>query len=312
MARKRRIELPGALYHVLTRGNQRQRVFRSKKDFARYLDLLSQYKNRYRFRLFAYALMSNHVHLLVETSQVALSKVFQGIHQSYTQYFNRTHETVGHLFQGRYKAILCDRDEYLLTLVKYIHQNPVRAKVAKTPAEYPWSSHNEYVGKKTDGSLVDTDYVLRLFSERRQAAINRYLAFMNTGPVADKKQIYGAVDQRILGDEQFVSAVKDKVPADIRGSKRQGRYTLDEIASAIEKATAVSIEQMRTQTKSRVVGKSRRMFCRIARDYSYRNYEIAKYLERDPAAVTRSLKTTDEESEEMFQLIMDTLKLKAS
>src|SRR6266540_6708660 len=109
MPRKPRIEFEGAFYHVITRGNQRQKIFRSPADHQKYLQLLTIYKNRYRCFVYAYVLMGNHVHILIETKDVPLSKVFQGINQTYTAYFNKIHRTVGHLFQGRYKAVLCDR-----------------------------------------------------------------------------------------------------------------------------------------------------------------------------------------------------------
>src|SRR4030043_2258655 len=131
MARKPRIEYEGTFYHIITRGNQRQRVFKRDDDFQKYISLISFYKVRYKYALYAYVLMSNHVHLLIETRENPLSKILQGINQSYTMYFNRKYGTVGHLFQGRYKAILCDKDAYLLTLIKYIHLNPVRAGMVR-------------------------------------------------------------------------------------------------------------------------------------------------------------------------------------
>ena len=104
--------------------------------------------------------MSNHVHLLLETGETPLSKILQGVNQSYTMYFNRPYKTVGHRFQGRYKAILCDREAYLLGLLKYIHENPVRARIAETVDAYPWSSHPTYAGKSYPLGLVATDQVL--------------------------------------------------------------------------------------------------------------------------------------------------------
>jgi len=130
MPRKPRIEYNGAFYHVITRGNQRQKTFKDQADFEKYLQILAIYKNRYHYRLYTYVLMDNHVHLLIETGETPLSKILQGINQSYTLYFNRLYRTVSHLFQGRYKAILCDRDNYLLALLKYIHQNPLRVGIA--------------------------------------------------------------------------------------------------------------------------------------------------------------------------------------
>lgn len=124
MARRPRIEFPGAFYHVIVRGNQRQQIFHDEADYGKYLSLLSGYRERYQFKLFAYTLMGNHVDLLIESGETPLSKILQGLSQSYTQYYNRRWKTVGHLFQGRYKAILCDRDAYLLALVRYIPSFP--------------------------------------------------------------------------------------------------------------------------------------------------------------------------------------------
>ncbi len=160
MARKLRIEFDGAFYHVIVRGNQRQKVFKDRDNFSKYIEILSSYKRRYHYYLYCYVLMSNLVHLLIETREIPLSKILQGVNQSYTIYFNRRYKTVGHLFQGRYKAILCDRDEYLLSLIKYIHLNPVRAKVVETPDKYEWSSHHDYTKQNSKDILIDTDQVL--------------------------------------------------------------------------------------------------------------------------------------------------------
>jgi putative transposase len=141
MARKPRLEFESGLYHVIVRGNERQKVFREEEDFLKYLAFLGDYKDRYGFRLYAYVLMEMHVHLLLERGHVPLSKILQGINQRFTMYFNWRHGTVGYLSQGRYKAILCDRDAYLFSLVKYLHCNPVRAGMVQQPGEYRWSSH---------------------------------------------------------------------------------------------------------------------------------------------------------------------------
>jgi REP element-mobilizing transposase RayT len=174
MARKPRIEFEGALYHVITRGNQRQQIFKDTEDYNKYLKILGDYKARYDFLLYAYVLMGNHVHLLMETKVVSLSKILQGVNQSYTMYFNRRYATVGHLFQGRYKAMLCDKDSYLLSLIKYIHMNPVRAERAKSPEAYPWSSHGFYVGQARGRGIVDSELVLRIFSEDGRKARRAY------------------------------------------------------------------------------------------------------------------------------------------
>src|SRR4030067_3630569 len=203
MARKPRIEFEGGFYHVITRGNQRQKVFIEEKDFLKYLEFLTHYKDRYEFWLRAYVLMETHVHLLIETGQVPLSKILQGINQRFTMYFNWRHGTVGHLFQGRYKAILSDKDAYLLSLVKYLHYNPVRAGMVRQPEEYRWSSHREYIGLNKDG-LVDTGLVLGMFSKGSKRGRRLYREYMREDEKASKEDFYRTVDQRILGDEKFV------------------------------------------------------------------------------------------------------------
>ena len=117
MARRPRVFAPGLLYHVIVRGNQRQKTFFAEKDYRSYLERLARYREKYNMTIYAYCLMPNHVHLLLESSVEPLAKFMQGLQQSYTQYFNLKHNKVGHLFQGRYKAIVCQKDEYLMELV---------------------------------------------------------------------------------------------------------------------------------------------------------------------------------------------------
>jgi REP-associated tyrosine transposase len=152
MARRPRVLAPGLLYHVIARGNQRQQTFLTDLDYRAYLVRLATYRKRYGVSLYAYCLMPNHVHLLVQTSEPPLSKFMQGLQQSYTQRFNRVHGKVGHLFQGRYAAIVCDRDAYLVTLIRYIHLNPVRARLVEQPDAYPYSGHRAYLTARGWGS----------------------------------------------------------------------------------------------------------------------------------------------------------------
>ena len=143
MARPIRIESAGALYHVIVRGNERKAVFRDDGDRNDYLGRLGHYGEKFGFRLLAYCLMDNHVHLAIETGKAPLSRIMAGLQSSYTQYFNRRHKRVGHLFQGRYKAFLIQRDRYALALLRYIHENPVKAGIVASPQEYRWSSDRQ-------------------------------------------------------------------------------------------------------------------------------------------------------------------------
>ena len=289
MARKPRIEFEGALYHVIARGNQRQDIFRSTEDYVRYLKILGDYKNRYDYALYCYVLMGNHVHLLIETREVVLSKILQGINQSYTMYFNRKYNTVGHLFQGRYKAILCDRDSYLLSLVKYIHENPMRAGVAKTLDAYPWSSHGAYVSHTKTKGILDTGFVLRVFSEDTRKARKAYLEYMSENVGLTQQEVYATVDQRILGDEGFVDEVKERAGGrEIRGRRKHG-YRLLEIARATEEAFGISLVQLKTKGRGENLGMGRKVMSIVAKEYGYKGQEIAEYLKRDPSVITRYL-----------------------
>lgn len=200
MARKPRLEFSHAFYHVIVRGNQRQKVFLQNKDYEDYLSKLKFYRDKFGFVIYAYCLMPNHVHLLIETGDAPLSKIMHGLQFSYTQAFNKRHKKVGHLFQGRYKAIVCDKDSYLLELIRYIHLNPVRAKLADRPQEYRWSSHREYIGEP---AIVDAGAVF-LFGRSKASAVNAYNRFVLDGmKEGHREDYYSLKDQRVLGEDEF-------------------------------------------------------------------------------------------------------------
>ncbi len=150
MSRSPRFVLEGACYHIITRGNQRQVVFKRQEDFLKYLGILGKCKKRFRISLYCYCLMSNHVHLVLEPHDPdMLSKAMQSLNQAYTRYFNHTYRKTGHLWQGRYKSLVITKDRYLLDCINYIECNPVRAKIVSTPLEYLWSSYkSRTIGSK--------------------------------------------------------------------------------------------------------------------------------------------------------------------
>jgi len=289
MARRSRIEFEGGFYHVITRGNQRQKIFHEEKDFLKYLEFLADYKDRYGFWVYAYVLMGNHVHLLIETGQVPLSKILQGINQRFTMYFNRRYGTVGHLFQGRYKAILCDRDAYLLSLVKYLHYNPVRAGVVRDPGEYRWSSHREYIGLNKNG-LADTGLVLGMFSKDSKRGRRLYREYMREEDKTSREEFYRTVDQRVLGDEEFVERVRGRVKSGIFARRRRHGVSLREIARGVGEVFGIALGELRGRGKDSGVMEGRRLFSLVGREYGYKGREIAEYLGKDPAAVTGYLR----------------------
>lgn len=298
MPRKPRIEFSGAFYHVIVRGNQKQRVFKDAADFQKYLLTLTVYKNRTGCRIYAHVLMNNHLHLLIETKDIPLSKVMQGVNQTYTMYFNRRYRTVGHLFQGRYKAIVCDREAYLLGLLKYIHQNPLRAKIVDRLDQYPWSSHHAYTGKNNPLGLVDTDQVnqvLRMFSESKARSRTKYRQFMSEEETLNKAAVYATVDQRLQGDETFIEAVQQKSEQPVEKEKKGKTFTLAAIARAAQEQLGITLDDLRSATKQARVMAGRRLLSVVAKTYGYKGKEIAEFLRKDPSAVTGYLRNAAEE-----------------
>jgi putative transposase len=303
MARKPRIEFEGAFYHVISRGNQRQKIFRDDDDYRHYLDILSYYKDRYKFSLYCYALMSNHLHLLLETRKIPLSKMMQGISQRYTIYFNKKYQTVGHLFQGRYKALLCDKDAYLLTLIKYIHLNPVRAKMVKDAEEYPWSSHRFYIKRVNGKELLDTGQVLRMFSDDPAKGRKLYHVFMSDGVTIKKDDIYGAVDQRIVGDEMFAEDVRERHELELGNIRKTKARTLEEIAGRTEDISGVGLDELRRKGKGRKKAMARKLCSLAAKEYGYKGTEISSFLRKDPAVISRYLSARTELLDALGQVL---------
>jgi putative transposase len=281
------VEFEGAFYHVIVRGNQRQKIFRDDRDRLYYLKRIEHYRERYRFIVYAYVLMSNHVHMLVETSITPLSKILQGIQFTYTQYYNRRYRTVGHLFQGRYKAILCDRDAYLLELVRYIHLNPARLKSSEDVATYRWSSHHAYLGR--NGPIaVDTTLVLEQLSNRPAEAVRTYRRFIADGQkLGHDETYYQTVDQRFLGDEKFIEKVLERAPqAEIRPGGRKLRF--EKLLQAIAKVYGSRSEDITAIRRQRGWTKPRRQLAYLSRVWCrMKATEIARRLKRDASMVSR-------------------------
>ena len=227
MARPLRIEYPGALYHVTTRGNARGRIFRSDQDRSYFLQLLSSTVERFRWLCHGYCLMDNHYHLLVETQDENLSRGMRHLNGVYTQKWNWKHKKTGHVFQGRYKAIIVDKDAYLLQLSRYIVLNPVRARMVSSVEEWKWSSYHAVAGLGEAPAWLTTDWVLGQFSDRKKRAQALYRDFVGKGITTESiwKELKGQV---FLGDKAFIERAKaihtekalDEVPRTQRYASR--------------------------------------------------------------------------------------------
>jgi len=255
MARPLRIEYPGAIYHVITRGNNRQRVFRDEHDRSTYLKKLSYYCLDKEVELLCYCLLGNHIHLLMETPRGNLSKMMQPFQTSYTVYFNRRHGTTGHVFEQRYKAFLVDKDSYLLQVSRYIHLNPVGSKIVERPQDYQWSSYRGYLVRKIESGEISLNrrLVLSYFSGSGGRPVKGYRDFVEGGlKRGEKWDEFPITKQAFVGDDQFVREARKRV---IRTSFEEGRNGLDDVVGAVSKVMRLKKDELgsplrteRTQT----------------------------------------------------------------
>jgi REP element-mobilizing transposase RayT len=211
MARPLRIEYPGAFYHITARGNEQKDIIREDKDRERFLGYLETAVGRYKAIIHAYCLMSNHYHLLLTTPEGNLSQIMRHINGGYTAWFNKRHNRVGHLFQGRYKAILVDADPYAGELSRYIHLNPVRAGMVRQPEQYHWSSYAAYIGKARTPRWLTTDWLLQYFGQKPVVAKQAYTYFVNAVLGTDEEDpLEEATSTLILGKTAFIDEIKEK------------------------------------------------------------------------------------------------------
>ncbi len=211
MSRQLRIHYEGALYHVTSRGNAREKVFYGNKDREKFLETLALTVKRFGWHCHAYCLMTNHYHLLIETPRANLSQGMRQLNGMYTQYFNRSHKRVGHLFQGRFKSIHVEKDRYLLELSRYVVLNPVRAKMVENPEAWKWSSYRATSGKGKAEEYLQTDWILSQFGGKRKAAQKRYRAFVREGVGVATKPWEKVKGQVYLGSEDFIEELKGRL-----------------------------------------------------------------------------------------------------
>jgi len=284
MTRPLRIEFKGAVYHITSRGNAKQAIFLTEKDFADFLGVLCQVVKRYHFILHAYCLMNNHYHLLIETPYGNLSRGMRQLNGLYTQRFNQRHKRVGHLLQGRYQAILVDKDNYLLELCRYIVLNPVRAGIVKDPRDWKWSTYRATIGYDPGIPGLTTDWILSQFGKERKAASNRYQAFVLSGIKAESplKAIKG---QLFLGQENFIENIKhlmrgkEKLKEITREQRYIARPALNEIFKLKDK-----------KSKDQVIYEAHLQ-------YGYTLKDIAEYIGVHYSTVSRAIKRIEREEE---------------
>ena len=288
MARKPRIDFAGAFYHVIARGNRRGIIFHDDADAAAYFTRLARYCGRDGCTLYAYVLMANHLHLLLETGAVPLSRTMQTLQFTYSQYYNHRYNKTGHVFQGRYQAILCDRDAYLLELVRYLHLNPARIRTPLNPWTYPWSSHQAYLGRPS-AVPVSTAPVLAQFHRQIGPARQAYRQFVRDGLAhGHQDRFYETVDQRLLGDEQFLEDVDRRTAASRQVSVRPPRVAFGTLLTAVAQVYAVPPHALLAPSRQRALVPARALLVYMAREWGrLSGQELGRRLHRDPSMISR-------------------------
>jgi putative transposase len=316
MPRQPRLDAPGALHHVMGRGIDGVTIFRNKKDREDFLERLADLCRANALSVYAWAFMENHVHILVRTGNQALSKSMRKLLTGYVVNYNHRHKRYGHLFQNRYKSILCEDDPYLLELTRYIHLNPLRAGIVKSLQElrgYHWCGHSALMGRvKRDWQ--DTDMVLSYFSKRKKEAIERYEDFVQQGMNAGRRpELVGGglirslggwsqvlslrrigskvfSDERILGSSEFVKDIIADAEETAKETLRLAVKIADlpSLARTVCEGEGVDEVELRSGLRKRQVVKSRRIFCQIAvKKMGYSGADAARFLGITTSAVNR-------------------------
>lgn len=227
MARPLRIELSGGLYHVTSRGDRREDIYFTDDDRLMWLEILGQVCERFNWVCHGYCQMTNHYHLVVETPEGNLSQGMRQLNGVYTQRVNRAQGRVGHVFQGRYKAILVEKDSYLLELARYVVLNPVRAGMVNDPVDWPWSSYRATINQEPSPVWLETDWILGQFGANRRQAAGRYIDFVRDG-VGLPGIWENLTNQIYLGGGKFLNDMKARLPStpDLREIPRRQRRPL--------------------------------------------------------------------------------------
>ena len=326
MPRQARLDAPGALHHIMVRGNDRAKIFRDNEDKAKFLARLGKIVEETRCAVYAWVLMDNHIHLLFRSGEKGISAVMRKVLTWYAIYFNRRHRRTGHLFENRYKSILCEEDRYLLALIQYIHLNPVRAGMVTTIIEldrYPWCGHSAVMGKR-ECVWMDTDYVLFQFNDTKRRARTAYRKFVEEGfRMGKNPELTGGglvrskggwskvlsarrrgqreeYDERILGSGDFVNAIlKDAEEKQLRQIKlkRAGR-TIANIITEECKKRKISASEIQAGIRRQKVSETRAAIAFLGREeLGLSAAEMARHLGVNTSSIVRTLDRVEKQAE---------------
>ncbi|MEL7564820.1 MAG: transposase [Dehalobacterium sp.] len=251
MPRQMRVQSRTKIYHVMIRGNEKRNLFLDDEDRRKFLDLLREKNKEHKYAIYAYCLMENHVHLVINEGEDEISRIMKRINTSYAYYFNNKYHRVGHVFQDRFRSEAIEREKYLLAVVRYIHNNPVKAGVVANLAEYHWSSFNDYIDDNIDNlQIIDSDTVLGIFSFNRESAVKELIEFHkqndeyrfidNPNELDDTKEIANEPEAR-----NYIEAfLKDKTDSTDLSILRSDIRLRNELIRQLMEKSALSIRQI--------------------------------------------------------------------
>jgi len=278
MGRPLRIDFPDAVHHIICKGNRDQPIFYDDKDRNYFLKKLKEYKFLYNFKCICYCLMKNHFHLLIKTSTVPIWKIMHSLASVYAHYFNRKYNITGHLFQRRYKNIIVDTEQYLLTLSRYIHLNPVKAHIVDAPELYKWSSCKAYF-EKGKNDIVDKEIILKKLSNNNDEAVKIYKDFL-AHTIDWEPKITRVNNYLFLAEKTFIDKVLQNAKMDRRKYKRDIYIvTPDEIINFVCKKFNLEKEKFIKKGKHKIYSKARKICIYLMRKMCHlTNTEIGKIL----------------------------------
>lgn len=318
MPRQARLDIPGALHHIMVRGINRADIFDDELDKVLFLERMGVLVAEGKCSVYAWAIMPNHIHILFKSGAVGISAVMRKLLTWYAQYYNRRHRRTGHLFENRYKSILCDEESYLLALIRYIHLNPLRAGIIKTVEEldsYPWCGHRTIIGK-AEHHWTDSEYVLLQFGDTRRKAINKYRRFLAEGLERGEREEFSggglvrssggwsqvlamrrrgekdAFDERILGSGDFVSDVmKEAEEAQLRQLKvKRAGKTIEELIKEECKKKGIMVAELKGGIRRWNVSEARAIIAlRSREELGLSAAEIARHVGVNTSSITRAI-----------------------
>lgn len=312
MPRKPRLDIPGHLYHIIFRGIEQRLIFRDSADYKEFLRRFGEVLTEEEGICFAWALMPNHAHLLIQSGNNGMVVIMQRLLTGYAVYFNNRHKRVGHLFQNRYRSTLCDKNNYLLILIRYIHLNPLKANIVKNVSElnkYPWTGHSVIAGNKVY-PWQDVNLILDLFGNKKETGLKQYFRFIYDGLNSDKdleggglmrstgesiltKKISGdvIVDERILGDQSFIKKLfNESAIASINTKKQRSSLLFDDFIRNVEEYYHIDAYALRRKNRSNVISIPRTVVAYYGVKKFGKTYlELANFFNMSESSIARMI-----------------------